>query len=648
MNVQLKEITLNNFMGAQNQTINFGAITDISGKNASGKTRIFNAWNWLMFGKDIEDRKDYQIKTLDENNEPLHRVDTSVKGLLVIDGMEKTFRRTYREKWQKKRGEEETEFTGHETVFEVDGVPMLQNEYKKAVDAVLTEETFKMLTNPFYFASLRWDQRREILFKIVRPVSDTTIGEMMPEFSALLKTMAGKPIDLYRREVAGKKKAIKDELIQVPPRIDELMRAIPVGVDYAAIAKQIDTLEAEATDIDKKIKSKTARYEAKNKENIAIQHEIQTLKLKLQGLENQDALARDRRSNELATEIHGTKMRIARHEDTINSYAEHIKARQRTIDDMTADIDRKREEWNRVNAEQPDTGKIALVCFACGQSLPKDDIEARTAKMTAEFNADKVTRLDRITQAGEHLKKNIEHEQEEIRKSETLIKMELEVLNEENIKLKVLQETPANVPDLRSLDDPGEIIKKEIAALTAKIEDIAPVDTRDLVAQLTDVNDRSDKLKAQFVLKEVEMKNRSRIEDLKLQERNLSQQLADLEKSEFLIDKFERVRVTMIEDEINRKFATVRFKMFTHLINGGTEPCCEILIDGVPFGAANNAARINAGIDIINTLSEFYDCTAPIFVDNSEAVNQIIPTRSQLIRLIVTTEPELQTKIIEL
>jgi predicted nucleic acid-binding Zn-ribbon protein len=622
-------------MGSGDQTIEFGTVTDISGRNKAGKTRIFNSFLWLLFGKDIEDRKDYQIKTLDENNEPLHRVDTSVKGLLSIDGMDKTFRRTYREKWQKRRGEENMEFTGHETVFEVDGVPMQQNEYKKAVDAILTEETFKMLTNPFYFASQRWDQRREILFKIVRPVSDTTIGAMMPEFAELLATMAGKPIDLYRREVTGKKKAIKDELIQVPPRIDELIRAIPTGIDYVAIAKQIDALEAEAADLNKKIKSKTARYEAKNRENLAIQQEIQTLKLKLQGLENQDALARDKRKNELATEIQGTKMRIARHEDNIHFHAEHIKARQRAIDDMTTDIEKKRHEWNLVNASLPDTGKVALTCFACGQEIPESDVEIKRAKLIEAFNADKVTRLDRIAQLGAHLQRNIDHEKEEIKKSQELIIAARSELNKENLALKLLQETPTETGGVVNFYPE---IKDQIAALTAKIEDVAPVDTRELTAQLSDVNDRADKLKAQFVLKEVEMKNRSRIEDLKLQERTLAQQLADLEKSEFLIDRFEHVRVTMIEDEINRKFQTVKFKMFNHLINGGTEPCCEILIDGVPFGAANRAGQIQAGLDIIRTLSDYYDMYAPVWIDNRESVTEIPEMKCQIINLIVNPE----------
>ena len=50
----------------------------------------------------------------------------------------------------------------------------------------------------------------------------------------------------------------------------------------------------------------------------------------------------------------------------------------------------------------------------------------------------------------------------------------------------------------------------------------------------------------------------------------------------------------------------------------------------------NNAARINVGLDIINTLSEHYGITAPIFIDNAEAVTSLIQTAGQQIRLIVS------------
>jgi len=104
-----------------------------------------------------------------------------------------------------------------------------------------------------------------------------------------------------------------------------------------------------------------------------------------------------------------------------------------------------------------------------------------------------------------------------------------------------------------------------------------------------------------------------------------------------LTELFIKAKVNLLEDKINSRFRMARFKMFKENINGGVEPCCETLYRGIPFSSMNNAAKINVGVDIINTLSEHYDgFTAPIFVDNAEAVTQLIETRGQLIRLIVS------------
>jgi len=62
----------------------------------------------------------------------------------------------------------------------------------------------------------------------------------------------------------------------------------------------------------------------------------------------------------------------------------------------------------------------------------------------------------------------------------------------------------------------------------------------------------------------------------------------------------------------------------------------------VPYSDANTASRINAGLDVINTLSSHYDAYAPVFIDNAESVNTLIPVNSQLIRLVVTRDKKLK------
>ena len=103
--------------------------------------------------------------------------------------------------------------------------------------------------------------------------------------------------------------------------------------------------------------------------------------------------------------------------------------------------------------------------------------------------------------------------------------------------------------------------------------------------------------------------------------------------------------MTAVESRVNSLFPTLKFRMFNQTIEGNDVPACDCLIEGVPYPKANSAGKINAGIEIINVFSKAHNCFAPVFVDFAESINQIIPTQSQLIRLVVTTENELTVTV---
>jgi hypothetical protein len=136
-----------------------------------------------------------------------------------------------------------------------------------------------------------------------------------------------------------------------------------------------------------------------------------------------------------------------------------------------------------------------------------------------------------------------------------------------------------------------------------------------------------------------------RITELKAEEEKLAAEYEKLEGELFLTEEFIRTKVNMLEERINSKFKFARFKLFNQQINGGLEECCETLGNGVPYSAGlNNAARINVGLDIINTLSAFYEFEAPIFIDNSEAITKLTKVNAQVIRLVVS-EPDKSLRV---
>ena len=98
MKIKLLSLELKNFKGTKEALYKFGDFTEVEGKNGTGKSTIFDAFCWVLFGKDSTDRKVFSVQPYDENNNVIHHLDTIVTATLEIDGTIKTFKRTLKEK----------------------------------------------------------------------------------------------------------------------------------------------------------------------------------------------------------------------------------------------------------------------------------------------------------------------------------------------------------------------------------------------------------------------------------------------------------------------------------------------------------------------------------------------------------------------
>jgi hypothetical protein len=114
----------------------------------------------------------------------------------------------------------------------------------------------------------------------------------------------------------------------------------------------------------------------------------------------------------------------------------------------------------------------------------------------------------------------------------------------------------------------------------------------------------------------------------------MSQEIASMERTEMQIDKFVKIRMEMVEERVNGLFQLVKFKMFDKQINGGETLNCVCMIGGVPYSDLNTASKINAGLDIINTLQNYYKVSAPVFIDNRESISEIVEMNCQIVNLI--------------
>ena len=222
MDIRINRLLLQNFKGIKHLEINAdGANLKIYGDNATGKTTVFDAFTWVLFGKDSLGRSDFGIKTQDENGNVIHNLEHTVECELAIDNSILTLKKIYAEKWTKKRGSAEADFSGHETKYFINEVPSTKKEYEQKIAMYIDESLFKTITNPLYFNEhLKWQDRRAILLSLCNEnISDEDILARSPEFSPLLDELKGRTVSEYSKIIKSRQSAINDELKAIPQRI---------------------------------------------------------------------------------------------------------------------------------------------------------------------------------------------------------------------------------------------------------------------------------------------------------------------------------------------------------------------------------------------------------------------------------------------
>lgn len=122
--IKLLKLELRNFKGIKHFILDTqGENVKVYGDNATGKTTLFDAFIWLLFDKDSQNKKDFQIKTLTKENKPISGLNHEVSGLFLVDGAELSLKKVYSEKWTKKRSSAEAVFSGHTTDYFINEVP---------------------------------------------------------------------------------------------------------------------------------------------------------------------------------------------------------------------------------------------------------------------------------------------------------------------------------------------------------------------------------------------------------------------------------------------------------------------------------------------------------------------------------------------
>lgn len=631
--IQLQMLTVSNFKGCNSLTLSFnGRAATIYGDNAAGKTTVYDALTWLLFGKDSRGRGDFEIKPLDaDGNVRDHGAVTAVEGVLSVDGSTMTLKRTYFERWTTKRGSSEAKFDGNTSEYFVDGVPVKKFEYEARVGDMVSEELFRTLTNVTWFCEgMDWRSRRGLLLDVCGVPGDAEILTAEPERFTELSEAAGKlPVEDHKKKLLARRKALNGARDTIPARLDEQKKSIETlsGIDFKALRAERET--------------KTARMDQLTGELVKLEHgtlldgkrnELASVRNELAALENENE--RHRNSQRVLVEDRRPALNaeLQRAKDRLSRSGRLAESEQEAVNNASQRLDSLRASWLAADGETFTAAK----CPTCGQTLPQEAQETARGR----FEADKERRKAEITDAAGREKESMaaaEKRRDAYRSETEDARQTIERLTDE---LKNYL-TPA-APEIHDLPDYTRRcaeLNSRIAALGEEVAGLQGENTairEEIGGKVSILRGEIAELDRQLAREEYLTFAHQREKELREEAQKTDAELETIDKQLYLCEDFTRFKVRYIEESVNHRFRIARFKLFDEQVNGGLADCCEATFQGVPYGSLNNGARVNLGIDVIRTISEHYGLRVPLFVDNAEGVTSLIDAGTQVIRLAVS------------
>lgn len=621
---RLLSLKIHNFKGIKDlQVVFLGANCEITGKNASGKTSIVDAYLWLINGKSYEQGRniDEIIKHIDENGNPVvdNGEEHTVEMTMDCNGTQKTFKKAFQEVWKKVRGSASKSFSGHKTTYFLDGMSCTKSVYDKELKSI-HGDVLPMLARPQTFTEMETKKKRKLLMQIVGEGKKIEYPENVQKYLNTYGDL-NSSLDAVNKQLSG----INNQLDEIPVRIDEIKKSMPEKIETGGLKEKLDSLNADK----EKLRMKISTYSVDDK---VAELEV-TCRRKQNEAENTKKLIatlQDNQRQKIAASLASAQDRKKTLVNQLSYEQSRLQANSEIKDEMLA-------KWVAVKKSEYSGSDT---CPTCGQKLPVDMID----KAKENFNLGKAEKLKSIGDRGKKLNQLMQESYKKIKElEEEIAKADTDIAKYQEEAKKPVESTK----EILELNTKLVGLNNEIQELVKKMQDYAESDIKagddkgNLINAMHAIDAEIEEKMGVLAKAKLYNDMQKRTDDLKKQQKALSVQYDGLISIKMEMENIIKEIVDDMKTRIAEKFKFARFSMYQPQINGGIKECCEVLDkDGIPIDrASNHASRVNTNIDIVDALSRFYDVSAPVFVDNCESVNNVLDGGiNQMILLTVSND----------
>ena len=559
--------------------------------------------------------------------------ENSVEADFTVDGKPLTLKKTLASKFVKSTGE----YKSSELECYINGVPKKIREYESEIANIISEDKFKLLTNPKHFTeNLEWKKRREILFSISGNQTDAEIAAENPNFAEITADLEMYNSTDYLKMLTAQVKANSERINTLPMRINENVNKLSgLSDDVKAVENEIETLRKKYAETSEKIGTLKVWNPKNSAEYLKTSDKLADLIQRNRDFRGEQAAKNREAGFESAQKIIELKGRLTNYRTELRVANENISKYENERHSIIEDNKHLNSlEWNG-----------GTICPTCGQTLPAEYIEKAKAdfkdKVSANFNCN----IARMSWLGEKL--------DTYEAEKRLLEKKISEIEAEIAELESNQPVTNGVFDLPEYEELSTTLKTELARLA---EQPNP-NTEEIVSlqnELADLESQLNSKNAKFNTLKLDEQINARIAEIKAEQAQLRGDQARLQRKLDLLNEFIRYKVAKITEKVNGMFKIAKFKLFEpNKTNDGLTECCDAVAFGADrYGDINTAGKILVGIDIISTLSEHFGLSVPLFIDNIDGLDstsysgmlETIAEKMQLITLRVSDDDKLTVK----
>ena len=663
--ITITSIRLENFKGVRQALHQWdGRSMEVRGDNGTGKSTLADAYMWCLFGKDMRWRKDYCVTPMDGSGGERHGLTVTVEVTLRVDeenapSVTRRLTRGYAEKYST-LPDGGKRLSGHATIYEVDGAPRKMSEYDRAVaDITGPASTFRCVTDPAFFCStMPADERRALLLRMAGGErTDEDVARGCLEWEDMLEQAGGRTLEQLRRDTVAARNKAADEMRRADAALEQTRSLMPEGQDWDALESRMGEIRGKQAALDLQMADIEAREKGAQKALESRMDEIGGMRARLQEMRmGQEREAMEERGKAMVehSRLNGScnalAQELAEAQAEAGRYRRLAESEEKRARECETELDSMRRAWCEESGREWDG---SATCPTCGQPLPPETVE----KARETWNKAKAESLEKMAAVGSEKANEarahreeasrLHKQEEETAAKAAALKARLDEARREYARHMVPQaKAVTQTEEMRALA--MRIMEAERELDTEGKSRTADSRTAALREERKILDKAAEELSGALAMRKVRERHQAEAVRLEKRLRDLGAERARSMRMLDTLADFQREKVRQVEERVNSMFAGMTFRLYDTTLEGTASPVCVPLVGGVPFEAANSAARMNAGLEAAALIGRLLGIAAPVWVDNAEGNRHIRHTgEAQRILLRVTDESALTERTMD-